>query len=423
MIFSVKSNKHHVKSFKLNVTTGSHDKPIAFGPGSVVNGQAIIHVSKTQHVRQLKVVFKGTVHAKKCAATIFSVSSVLLDSQIPRARAQGIELGPGNHMYLFAIKLPEANYPPTLEDASYGHQVHYTLQGFLDLENQQLETPPVHIFYLPLVTCEAAAPASPIQRQKLFQQGQDRIQINGIGAPRLTTHNQSEFKISHVDLAMISTTTSQFGQMGLQQHNHTVATDKYHVAHYRRADAHVARLHFKVPSRCVPSSQSHRHIDIAYQLMITVPLYHQSAASNASPRSSLMISLPITVATVPYTSTTPLPQLQIPLPAYQDSHGSRLATDIPSFLDQSTDSGDSPLPSPHSVYSADGSWCDPDRASPTMLDAPALDLPLVPPLALPGGIHTAQQQQQDIPQDESGHLMVPTASTHHPRPRTPAASS
>jgi hypothetical protein len=39
MIFSSKNNKHRVKSFVLKVSSGAQNKPVAYGPGSVVNGK------------------------------------------------------------------------------------------------------------------------------------------------------------------------------------------------------------------------------------------------------------------------------------------------------------------------------------------------------------------------------------------------
>jgi hypothetical protein len=88
------------------------------------------------------------------------------------------KLNAGNHMYLFAIKLPDVNYPPTLRDNYIDHKVDYTLQGFLDVVNpdQELQTHPVHIMYLPLVTCQPNS--SPIRRKKIYQNGEHLVQID-----------------------------------------------------------------------------------------------------------------------------------------------------------------------------------------------------------------------------------------------------
>lgn len=82
-------------------------------------------------------------------------------------------------MYLFAIKLPDNNYPPTLYDNYIDHKINYTLQGYLDLKtpDQQLHTQPKHILYLPLISYQPTS-NSPIQRKKLYQKGDAFIQID-----------------------------------------------------------------------------------------------------------------------------------------------------------------------------------------------------------------------------------------------------
>lgn len=252
----------------------------------------------------------------------------------------------------------------------------------------------------------------------------------------MITQNRSDFRITHVDLAFMSTTASHLSttQSENARRNHTLLTQKFYTAINRRTMDHHTLLRFKLPNSCPPSTQTHRHIDIAYQIMITVPLYYTSstsssptASASSSIVSSLMISLPITIATVPYTASPfPLPpQLQIPLPSYQDSHSNRFASDMPSFLDQHTD-GDSPLPSPHSAYSVEGtgSWSDPDRCSvsPMMEEQSNGDWPFVPALTLdtPAGTlnhnnNNNNSNHRMSQQDQSGHLMVPPGNTSRRR--------
>jgi hypothetical protein len=55
-------------------------------------------------------------------------------------------------MYLFAIRMPSINYPPSIFDTAYGHKIRYTLQGFIDATHL-ISTDVVPIMYLPLVTC------------------------------------------------------------------------------------------------------------------------------------------------------------------------------------------------------------------------------------------------------------------------------
>lgn len=55
---------------------------------------------------------------------------------------------------MFAIQLPSSvNYPPTIRDAYLGHRIEYSLQGYLDLEDNSVKsTSIVPLTYLPLVT-------------------------------------------------------------------------------------------------------------------------------------------------------------------------------------------------------------------------------------------------------------------------------
>ena len=65
------------------------------------------------------------------------------------------ELSDGSHMYLFAIKLPFVNFPPSIHGTYVGHHVEYSLQGFLELNDAPgcIETARIPVIYLPFVTC------------------------------------------------------------------------------------------------------------------------------------------------------------------------------------------------------------------------------------------------------------------------------
>lgn len=78
-------------------------------------------------------------------------------------------------MYLFAIKLPQVNYPPSMHDNAFGHRIHYTLQGVIDLISvPQHNTPTISILYLPLVT----GSQNQISRKtQMFQKEDKKIQV------------------------------------------------------------------------------------------------------------------------------------------------------------------------------------------------------------------------------------------------------
>ncbi|CAO3610981.1 unnamed protein product [Cunninghamella echinulata] len=394
---------------------------------------------------------------------------------------QDTELNAGNHMYLFAIKLPDNNYPPTLYDNYIDHKINYTLQGYLDLKtpDQQLHTQPKHILYLPLISYQPTS-NSPIQRKKLYQKGDAFIQIDAellkpaycpgdMCSIKLITQNRSDLKITHVDLAFLSTTASHFSTSQSQgfRKNHNLYTEKFYVAINSRTNDNHTLIQFKIPSSCAPSTQSQRHIDISYQIMITVPLYNPHSSSTtrlssnsttnstspSSVASSLMISLPISIVTVPYSNTPLPPQLLIPLPSYQDTQDNNhnyLNADMPCFLNHPSSGGESPLPSPRSIISVDGtgSWTDPDRCSVSPLledtaitSSSSLDWPVIPPpVTLSGNpspstssssigaslippIHHHNNSNNILLQDQSGHLMVPSSNNNDRRRRSLSINS
>ena len=80
------------------------------------------------------------------------------------------ELKTGSHMYLFAIKLPNVNYPPSMHDNDLGYRVDYSLQAFLDMHDQRtMETAPARVMYLPLISCVTEQP--PPKRTQVFTRG------------------------------------------------------------------------------------------------------------------------------------------------------------------------------------------------------------------------------------------------------------
>lgn len=85
------------------------------------------------------------------------------------------ELSSGSHMYLFAIKLPQVNYPPSMHDNTFGHRIHYTLQGVIDLISvPQHNTASIPILYLPLVTGDECQKA---RKTQIFQKEDKKIEV------------------------------------------------------------------------------------------------------------------------------------------------------------------------------------------------------------------------------------------------------
>lgn len=92
--------------------------------------------------------------------------------------AEPQELSQGSHMYLFAIRLPQVNYPPSMHDSPFGHRIHYTLQGILDTTSSNRHvTPILPIIYLPLVTCDPTALTQTSKKTQVFEKEDKKIEV------------------------------------------------------------------------------------------------------------------------------------------------------------------------------------------------------------------------------------------------------
>jgi hypothetical protein len=79
-------------------------------------------------------------------------------------------------MFLFAIRLPQVNYPPSMRDSHFGHRIGYTLQGVFDLVSSQTTTEPIPILYLPLVVCNPTTYETS-KKTQVFQKQDKKIEI------------------------------------------------------------------------------------------------------------------------------------------------------------------------------------------------------------------------------------------------------
>lgn len=81
-------------------------------------------------------------------------------------------------MYLFAIRLPQVNYPPSMHDSHFGHRISYTLQGILDTTiNTPHYTATVPILYLPLVTCNSIKDNQTSKKTQVFEKEDKKIEV------------------------------------------------------------------------------------------------------------------------------------------------------------------------------------------------------------------------------------------------------
>lgn len=76
-------------------------------------------------------------------------------------------------MYLFAIKLPNVNYPPSMHNSKLGYHTEYTVQGYLELCERTVPSPPAEVMYLPLIPCED----SESKCTEEFTRGKNTLQV------------------------------------------------------------------------------------------------------------------------------------------------------------------------------------------------------------------------------------------------------
>ncbi|KAI8992475.1 hypothetical protein BDB01DRAFT_778589 [Pilobolus umbonatus] len=410
MIFSnFRSNP--IQSLQLNITSG---ESIAFGPGSVINGEVRLSISKSVRAKCISVLFKCEEWIQnRISNTIFSIESPVW-GKLNDDREQDIESG--NHMYLFAIQMPSSvNYPPTIKDAYPGHKIEYTLQSYLHLPHDTAHSNIVQINYFPLVNCIS----NPSYRTKSIKIKRDSEYVdittslvNPSYCPgdtcnvRIHTDNKSSHNINQINIQLIATatslhptSTSQLPISSGPSYRHKqkeLASELYYVSIPRDSSDILTICPFRIPSDCIPTIQTQygQYIDISYELIITIPVMGSTLNNIHGVQSFLnklqgncpsyllnpqVIRLQLPISTVPYSAITS--QLNIP---FIDPNNCR---DIPRFIS----SAESPLPSPRS----DNSFFLP--GSPVETDEEERHDHLSPPSYI---------------EDSSGYLMVPTFHAH-----------
>ncbi|KAI8143413.1 hypothetical protein BJV82DRAFT_93209 [Fennellomyces sp. T-0311] len=325
MIFSSRI----VKSFRLSVSPGGSERLVAFGPGAVVSGSVFLTLDKALRAHSIRVVFQCEQRSNRAHNNVFTVESVIWGKARTEAAS---ELKAGSHMYLFAIKLPNVNYPPSMHDNDLGYRVDYNLQAFLDMHDQRtMETAPARVMYLPLISCVTELPIP--KRTQVFRRGSNSsLQLTvQAGKPaycpgdsctvKVITKNRSDHKISSFQVALVAMAAEK---------THTVYSETHYVAIGKHATSS-AVCSFQIPSHCVPS------LGISYQIVVTFP-WGASGWKFPSSLNNVSIDVPVTIATVP--ATYPVPHhMQLPLPSFLHGTG-----ELPSFIPNI----ESPEPSPTS---------------------------------------------------------------------------
>ncbi|ORZ02627.1 hypothetical protein BCR43DRAFT_481859 [Syncephalastrum racemosum] len=433
-----------IRSFNLTLTPGQN-KLVAFGPGSVVNGSVVLVLDQPAEADSLRVVFKCELwdgHQRQTAVPLFHVEERLLKVKT--------SLSDGSHMYLFAIRLPDANYPPSIYEGYDGVRVEYTLQAFFDLqprgEQQQQQQPdqeqritdhnstgsstiacstvstaPVPILYLPLVTSDDSTPTA--SETRVFSWNDAPVRVTAtLTKPsytagdwctvKLTVDNRSDGKVKQIDLALACSVASQGGKHRQQ----IITSDTFYVSRHEQQSV----LRIRLPDHCVPTFACHpsvpsaQQLDLSYHLELGIPMTTHSVLERSNngggwslfstPQTNNTLSLPLIVSTVP--------------------HGMSMHHTLPTELDLPVfcPTVESPMPSPTSpsFFSRAGSPVPPTSSSTASVSAAAeldrLSLspsteedPVVDTGVGAGNVMgTTNSGAAVMQQDASGHLMVPT---------------
>ncbi|ORE03839.1 hypothetical protein BCV72DRAFT_295655 [Rhizopus microsporus var. microsporus] len=376
MIFSKVFKPNPIQTFEVNICSGVENNAIAFGPGSIINGNVKLFLDKPVKTKYIKIIF--TCQEKKDSVTLFSVESNIWNSK----QDEGEVLESGAHLYLFAIQLPSnVNYPPTIRDDSLGHRIEYSLQGFIYLSDQTSKsTNCLPLTYLPLVAVKTNA-ASENKTVKI-ERGDEFV---------LVTAALVNPYLCPVTIQLISTTTSlknntgPIASTGPSYHHkrHEILSESQYVSipkHTQQNNSLTTSIcTIQIPSTCVPTTQTHfasKYIDIQYEIIIFIPAFGHHSLNDtkfiaAHPNC---IRLPLVITTVPST----IPTLQIPFAV-----GSNNDDSLPTFIPYI----ESPSPSPTSpIYQQ---WGPGSPVEPSDEDYLYPSSPI---------------------EDASGHLMVPSTS-------------
>ncbi|CEP17771.1 hypothetical protein [Parasitella parasitica] len=383
-----------IHNFYVSTGSGNPDKPIAYGPGSIINGSLMITNDKVLSAKSIRVIFKceEVDSSKKIKTSIFSVETVVWGN--PSESDMKSELPSGSHMYLFAIRLPQVNYPPSMHDSHFGHRIGYTLQGVIDLASEPHFTATVPVIYLPLVTTNL--PTS--EMTQVFEKEDKKIKVTAklikpaycpgdLCTVKMTTNNNSDTKISsvQVQLLAVATTLSPNHSAAVQdEHIHkqySILSESFYVSIAKQTRDQQDILKFHIPSNLVPTftNKMGKYIDIAYRVEITFPNQHSGMFSSQQHLDT--ITLPITIATVP-------PSYPIEIAIHESAQQDELPSFIPNI--------ESPMPSPVH-YPADRAY----SVSPSNSFQMSNDMDI----SEEDAAFVLNQNESQI--DASGYLMVP----------------
>ncbi|KAJ2965142.1 hypothetical protein NQZ79_g113 [Umbelopsis isabellina] len=446
-MFFAKQNKAPVQTLSLSL---SNHSSTAFGPGSVINGSLVLELGKPTLANNIKVVFECSEKDKQNSYhNVFTVESIVWPSSKEKIKTEN-EIEAGRHMFLFAIKFPAVNYPPSLSDSNLGHSITYTLQGiFTTVNYPQVTSNTLPITYYPLINSRELTYQNPnddlVSQTCVFEPPNSTACIRlkaELSKPaycpgdtivvRTTINNPTDLKITHVQVSLIATTKLYQGTLTHLDSQHsetpinsssnqnckyqtqTLNSENFYVTIPKKSlDVHnIFRV--KIPPDCSPSTGPYvsRLVDISHNILVKIPLpgvqqgtrpaNKWSISGLLSPASStkvndyspprsvhpkgLEVTLPVAIATVPQQHSLP-PQLKISLPSFNEQ------PELPVFISENESISDA---SPVSPYANDDNWSVSVPGSPLSTSADGLDIE-----------NSIDATANAMYQDQSGHLMVP----------------
>ncbi|KAI8987806.1 hypothetical protein BDF20DRAFT_910360 [Mycotypha africana] len=491
MFFQKNPDSLSIRNFHISTSSGVQDSPIAYGPGSIINGKkqkinlkpsgeemlslsdGVVYQLKTNSIGSLmitldkpilesyssiRVVFKCIEESAKNNSTVlFSVATTLCsitNQNGGRAGDSAVLLSKGSHMFLFAIRLPQVNYPPSMHHSIFGRRINYTLTGVIEpasAATKPIFTETVPILYLPLIVCDNNT-SYVTQQRRTFENNGKKIKVTAelvkasycpgdVCTVKMMINNMSRAtKIKHVQISFVeimSTLTPSLDQM--QHQRHTLFSDTFYLTFPSNSkdinEGHHDIFKFDLPRYIVPTFTSNmvgRHLEIKYEVVITIPALNQQSslhfftpnntvsgsdqhgAGIAAAAAASLIKLPVKITTVP-------PEFPIGV-TIATEEGTIAATEaamstdeveLPTFIPNI----ESPVPSPVNYPTLDR----PYSVSPSnsfRLNDDEVDMDEDDNTLFSGRNGTINYDSSI--QDASGHLMVPEIGSGSRRPSNPA---
>lgn len=304
-----------IKSFELTLLCHRQSEGIVYGPNSLIQGHVSLSLLKELKATSVKVRFVGL------ETGIGLHETVLFD--ISNSVWKGHHLPSGSHMYLFAIKMPRVNYPPSMVDSK--RRISYRLEAIIEAEIK-ITTPAVEVRFLPLISTSEEHPIE--KHAEMHDNERRRIAHLIVGMKRTAfvpdalviadvslENNSNEvlksFRVQVISKAISHSCGSKDNHhCTLQEENATskskctikVATIFNHNEHIQISRDKTVNhtVQFRMPDPKLPTTH-YSSLQVDYSLKVIVPIGGSISgpAALTRPSKSLSAEIPIIIGTVP----------------------------------------------------------------------------------------------------------------------------